>query len=169
LFIDEAYQLRPSKGGPGADVMNFLLPEIENQRGSLVVVMAGYQKQMEELLAFNEGLPSRFPRVFTFQDYTDDELHTILVGIVQRSKPQFTVADPKILRIAARRLGQMRGMPGFGNARAARNLYEQSRARQAARIRRMQEEGLLPEDKEARKVEGDLEACAGGLPGAAGA
>lgn len=45
-----------------------MLPEMENRRGKLVVVFAGYQKDMEGLMAHNEGLPSRFPRVRCFRD-----------------------------------------------------------------------------------------------------
>lgn len=152
LFIDEAYQLEPTKRPGGAEVLNFLLPEMENQRGKLVVVLAGYQKHMEELLAFNEGLPSRFPRVFTFPDYSDDELLTILQDLVASRKPRFSVADPKILRIAARRLGMQRGTTGFGNARAVRNLYEQARARQASRVQALNEAGELPENGEERRA-----------------
>ena len=151
LFIDEAYQLYPTKSRPGAEVLDFLLPEIENQRGKLVVVLAGYQKQMEELIAYNEGLPSRFPRVFNFTDYTDRELHVMLKDLLGRLQPRFTVVDDKILRIAARRLGAGRGMPGFGNARAVRNLLEQSLGRQAARLRLMQEQNRLPVEEGSKK------------------
>lgn len=95
LFIDEAYQLNPKLNPSGAavrtqlrlrlkfltcalisalcsQVLNYLLPEMENKRGSLVVIFAGYEKQMSELLEFNEGLPSRFPLLFNFLDYSDD-------------------------------------------------------------------------------------------------
>ena len=61
-------------------MLDYLLPEIETQRGQLVVVLAGYEKQMEELMSFNEGLHSRFPVLFNFPDYSDQELHTILIG-----------------------------------------------------------------------------------------
>ena len=62
-----------------------------NKRGSLVVVLAGYQKQMEELLGYNEGLPSRFPLEFTFPDYADEELLTIFNGIMEADKTRFTL------------------------------------------------------------------------------
>ena len=45
-----------------------------------MVVLAGYEKPMEALMAFNEGLPSRFPLVFNFPDYSDKELNTIFLG-----------------------------------------------------------------------------------------
>jgi hypothetical protein len=51
-------------------VLDCLLPEMENRRDKLVVVFAGYAKQMDELMAFNEGLPSRFATCYTFPDYT---------------------------------------------------------------------------------------------------
>lgn len=85
-------------------VLDYLLPEMENKRGSLVVVLAGYQKPMEEqIMAYNEGLPSRFPLVFKFPDYTDEQLFEIFMGLVDSGKPQFSLEDAKHARIAARR------------------------------------------------------------------
>jgi hypothetical protein len=114
---------------PLLQVLDYLLPEMENRRGKLVVVLAGYQKNMEELLAYNDGLPSRFPLVFKFADYSDEELTEeltdILVGMLEKSKPRFAAEEDRHLRIAARRLGRLRGAAGFGNARAVRNLMEQ--------------------------------------------
>ena len=83
--------------------MEYLLPEMENKRGTLVVVLAGYQKPMEELMGYNEGLPSRFPLVFNFPDYSDDELHDIFAGLLAAGKPQFKLEDEKYARIAAQR------------------------------------------------------------------
>ena len=101
----------PRKTNPlGAQIIDFLLPEMENRRGSLVTVIAGYQKQMDDLMAFNEGLPSRFPHHFNFQDYNDDELWEILQGILATGENgSFRLSDGKFGRIAVRRLGQQRG------------------------------------------------------------
>jgi hypothetical protein len=85
-------------------VLNFLLPEMENKRGKLVLVLAGYRKPMEEtIMAFNEGLSSRFPLEFTFPDYTDDQLLSIFKGMLEGTQPVFKLVDAKYARIAARR------------------------------------------------------------------
>lgn len=77
---------------------------MENKRGSLVVVLAGYQKPMEEqIMAYNEGLPSRFPLVFKFPDYTDEQMHDIFMGLVESGKPRFSLESEKYARIATRR------------------------------------------------------------------
>ncbi|GFH25752.1 NFX1-type zinc finger-containing protein 1 [Haematococcus lacustris] len=146
LFLDEAYQLNPKINPSGAAVLDYLLPEMENRRGKLVTVLAGYQKQMESLLGYNEGLPSRFSRCITFPDYSDKELTKILLDIIAEGKPQpFKLQDEKYARIAARRLGRQRGTVGFGNARAVRNFYEQAVARQSARCVEERQQGLNPD------------------------
>ncbi|KIY94942.1 Stage V sporulation protein K [Monoraphidium neglectum] len=148
LFIDEAYQLNP-KTNPlgGREVLDLLLTEAENRRGKLVVVLAGYRTPMEELMAYNEGLPSRFPAVFTFEDNSDEELCEIFMGMMAADKSGFKLEDERWARIATRRLGRQRdaGGAGFGNARAVRNLYEQSIARQSARVLAERREGGAPD------------------------
>lgn len=117
---------------------------MENKRGTLVVVLAGYQKQMEDLMGHNEGLPSRFPTLFTFPDYTDTELCIILNNVIAADKPTFHLQDSKHARIASRRLGRMRGTVGFGNARAVRNLYESAVTKQSSRVITQRQQGLTP-------------------------
>jgi replication-associated recombination protein RarA len=134
LFIDEVYQLKPNSNQLGGNILDYLLTEMEDRRGKLVVVIAGYAKPQEELLAHNEGLPSRFPHPFTFPDFTDEELCSVLLGIVESHTPRFNLLDEKCARIAARRLGAQRDTPGFGNARAVRNFWEQTLSRQSNRI-----------------------------------
>ena len=75
LFIDEAYQL--VEGGEkdyGRIVMNSLLTELGKDNPDMVVILAGYTAPMKRLLESNEGIESRFPNVFNFEDYTTDEL-----------------------------------------------------------------------------------------------
>ena len=137
LFVDESYQLQPKKNQTGAGVLDLLLTEMENLRGKLVVVFAGYEKPMEELISYNEGLPSRFPFRFAFPDFTEEELRKILTDTIQNEQVTggpFTVEDAKHVRIAARRLAAQRGTTGFANARAVRNMWQLTLRRQSSRI-----------------------------------
>lgn len=75
LFIDEAYTL--STGGPndfGLEAINEILKFMEDHRQDIVIIFAGYTQSMNEFLNKNEGLRSRIPNVFTFTDYTIDDL-----------------------------------------------------------------------------------------------
>lgn len=74
LFIDEAYQL--VEGGEkdfGRIVMNSLLTELGRDNLDMVVILAGYTAPMKKLLESNEGIESRFPNVFNFEDYTTED------------------------------------------------------------------------------------------------
>lgn len=144
LFVDEAYQLNPSKNQMGGQVLDVLLTEMENRRGSLVVAFAGYADRMEDLLDYNEGLSSRFRLVWNFEDFSVDELVDIITQQLASMTPPFTAAD-KHVRIMARRLGRQRGTRGFGNARAVRNWLENSRDRQAKRVLSERGAGRVPD------------------------
>lgn len=144
LFVDEAYQLNPSKNQLGGQVLDVLLTEMENRRGSLVVAFAGYADRMEDLLDYNEGLCSRFRLVWNFDDFSVNELVEIITQQLACMTPPFTAAE-KNVRIMARRLGRERGTRGFGNARAVRNWLENSRDRQAKRVLSERGAGRVPD------------------------
>ncbi|WP_455486148.1 AAA family ATPase [Gemella sp.] len=75
LFIDEAYTL--ATGGDndfGIEAINEILKFMEDHRQDLVIIFAGYTKDMERFLEMNEGLRSRIPNTFTFEDYTVEQL-----------------------------------------------------------------------------------------------
>ncbi len=80
VFIDEAYALNPKQDRTGGQVLDFMLPhaeKLDGKYGKVVFVLAGYSKDMEKLFEHNQGLPSRFPRHFVFEDYTEAELLSI--------------------------------------------------------------------------------------------
>ncbi|KAL7957161.1 P-loop containing nucleoside triphosphate hydrolase protein [Trichoderma compactum] len=139
LFIDEAYQLSSGNSPGGKAVLDYLLAEVENLRGKVVFVLAGYSKQMESFFAHNPGFPSRFPITMNFEDYTDEELLRILKRQVNRkynNKMEIEGGpDNLYFRIAARRVGRGRGKEGFGNARSIENCLARIEKRQANRIR----------------------------------
>ncbi|KAK0634459.1 P-loop containing nucleoside triphosphate hydrolase protein [Bombardia bombarda] len=145
LFIDEAYQLTSGNNPGGGSVLDYLLAEVENLRGKVVFILAGYNKQMESFYAHNPGLPSRFPIEMTFADYTDDELLRILELKMNKKYNGFMECEDGLrglyCRIVARRIGRGRGKEGFGNARTVENNLDIISRRQADRIRRERKAG----------------------------
>lgn len=134
LFIDEAYSL--ARGGErdfGKEAIDTLVKAMEDKRDSLVVVLAGYPAPMEQFLAANPGLRSRFPITINFPDYTDIELYKIALGMLEKREYTLTAYAQQELVREIRRLRQ--GDPAtFGNARAIRNMVEKVVRRQAVRL-----------------------------------
>jgi replication-associated recombination protein RarA len=145
LFIDEAYQLSSGNSPGGKAVLDYLLAEVENLRGKVVFVLAGYDKEMESFFSHNPGLPSRFPITLKFGDYTDDELLRIFqLQIHKKFKGRMQLEDGDdglYARIVARRIGRGRGRPGFGNARAVENAIDRILKSQAKHIRKAKRAG----------------------------
>ncbi|TFK32805.1 P-loop containing nucleoside triphosphate hydrolase protein [Crucibulum laeve] len=152
VFIDEAYQLTSSHNVGGAQVLDFLLAEMENNVGKLVFILAGYSKEMEKYFEHNPGLRSRVPHELRFMDYTDKELLLMLQDIVQKEFHGRMKVEGGIqglyCRIAVRRLGRRRGHDGFGNARDLQNLFTRIRGRQALRLSKERRSGQMADDFE---------------------
>ncbi|WP_253272537.1 AAA family ATPase [Arsenicicoccus sp. oral taxon 190] len=137
LFIDEAYSL----GGDqyGKEAVDTLVKEMEDHRGDLVVIVAGYPEPMADFIDTNPGLQSRFSTVIEFEDYTDDEL----VGILRElaAKNDYDLSDGAIERFREILAATPRG-PAFGNGRFARNMLEAAIGRHAWRLRDEDEPSL---------------------------
>ena len=134
LFIDEAYSLSRSESGNdfGAEAIDTLVPEMENRRGRLCVIAAGYADNMARFLQANPGLASRFTEHVGFPDYTGGELVTILAGMA--AKEGFTL-DPGAEARARAWFEACRVRAGaeFGNGRTARGLLGLMRSSLAER------------------------------------
>jgi hypothetical protein len=124
----------------GDQVLDFLLAEMENQVGTLVFILAGYNKQMEMFFEHHPGLPSRVPYSLKFADYTDVELLTILGALVEKQYSGQEKVEDGIrglyARISIRRLSRGRGREGFGNARVLQNMFSRVAQIQAERLER---------------------------------
>ena len=83
LFIDEAYALRAegSSDSAGQECVNTLVKESEDHTNDLVIILAGYNKEMASFVSSNSGLASRFPNVFNFADYSHEEMAGILRSV----------------------------------------------------------------------------------------
>jgi SpoVK/Ycf46/Vps4 family AAA+-type ATPase len=134
LFVDEAYALTAGGGDRrdfGHEAVAELLKLMEEHRSDLVVIVAGYDAEMERFLKFNPGLESRFPKTLRFPDYSDDELATIFESMAAGAG--FALADGALAALRRRLAAEQRGA-SFGNARLVRNVLEEAIARQAQRI-----------------------------------
>jgi SpoVK/Ycf46/Vps4 family AAA+-type ATPase len=133
LFIDEAYALTQADAHRdfGHEAIAELLKLMEEERADLVVIVAGYEREMARFLEFNPGVAARFPTVLEFPDYSDDELVAIFEFMA--AEAGFTL-DARVLDLVRNLLRGTRRGPSFGNARLVRNLLERSIARQAQRI-----------------------------------
>jgi hypothetical protein len=134
LFIDEAYTL--ASGGEndfGREAVETLLKMMEDHRDDLVVIVAGYTGRMQEFLDSNPGLRSRFNKHIHFDDYGVEQLVKIFKTFCRK-------ADFKLTEGAEGELASVFGVlcasrdETFGNARAARNLFEAALSKQANRL-----------------------------------
>lgn len=135
LFIDEAYALTVGKGSGdfGQEAVDTLLKAMEDNRDSLIVIVAGYPDLMDEFLSSNPGLRSRFSRFIEFEDYTPDELLDILLGMCK--KQEYTLSDEAIGFVKGFLRERCENKPdNFANARDVRNLLEHAITNQAARV-----------------------------------
>jgi ATP-dependent Clp protease ATP-binding subunit ClpA len=151
FFIDEAYQLTGQHNFQGGQVLDFLLAEMENQVGKIIFIFAGYNREMEKFFEHNPGIPSRVPYTLKFEDYDEHTMMDILESyIMKKFSGRMQVLDLDGIRglygrIAIKRLCRRRGTPGFGNARALQNVFEQIHNRQAQRITKERSKGMSPD------------------------
>jgi SpoVK/Ycf46/Vps4 family AAA+-type ATPase len=144
LFIDEVYQLNPQSNREGGQILDLLLTEMEDKRAHFAVVFAGYKKRIEQLMEHNEGLPSRFSRTFNVDDFSDEELAEIVRHQFSSIRYEhMRMADEKLFRILARRVGAGRGREGFGNARDVENAVQQVMDRQRERVSKARLDGRM--------------------------
>ncbi|HWC83767.1 MAG TPA: AAA family ATPase [Pseudonocardiaceae bacterium] len=132
LFVDEAYELTPrSDNDFGAEAIAELLTQMENHRDELIVIAAGYPKQMDEFLDANPGLRSRFTNRIDFPDYTNDELARIFEVLAKAEG--YELAEDLVAALPGRMARIGRGK-GFANGRSARVLLEAALSAQSGRL-----------------------------------
>ena len=134
LFIDEAYSLyRGEQDSFGLEAIDTLVKGMEDHRDELVVILAGYTREMETFLTANSGLASRFPNRIEFPDYTAEELLQI-TQVLAKNKG-YTLAEActePLLGYYAR--WQKSDARTAGNGRLARNTLEKAIFHQSRRL-----------------------------------
>jgi len=121
LFIDEAYSLTQDRDEFGLEAIQTLLVEMENNRGQLAVVVAGYPKEMDDFLRANPGLRSRFDYIIDFPDYTEGELIEILVSMASAQSYEFSSDARELIEVIITDIPRDRD---FGNGREARRWLD---------------------------------------------
>lgn len=125
LFIDEAYSLasKNNENSYNAECIATLIKAMEDYRDDLVVIFAGYTKEMQDFLDSNSGIVSRIGYTLEFEDYTNQELIEIFKNFV--NKAGFILEDDAIIEVE-KLINENRNTKNFGNARFIRNLYEKT-------------------------------------------
>lgn len=146
LFIDEAYSIaRDENDTYGIEAVDTIVKAMEDNRDNLVVILAGYTKEMEDFLKVNSGLKSRFNYTVEFEDYTPEELLDISKVI---AKSNGYIVDDSLNEelLTLYEAKQIKGKNDSGNGRLARNIIEQAIANQSKRLASLDENNLNEED-----------------------
>jgi len=132
LFIDEAHALIPQDAHRdfGVEAVSALLKLMEDRRDEVMVIVAGYPREMQRFLSSNPGLASRFPKTLSFEDYSDDELYSIFELIARQQGFEIGAGVEQRLRA----LLPAPRPDGFGNGRFVRNVFEESVSIQSERL-----------------------------------
>ena len=133
LFIDEAYSLvSGAENDFGQEAINTLLKMMEDHREDLIVIVAGYDALMDKFIHSNPGLESRFNRYLHFDDYSTDEMLSILD--LQLKKGQYTLDEAARNAVRTYIEDSNTTSIAFGNARGVRNIFEKVLTEQANRL-----------------------------------
>ena len=134
LFIDEAYSLyRGEQDSFGLEAIDTLVKGMEDHRDELVVILAGYTKEMETFLTANSGLASRFPNKIEFPDYTADELLDI-TAVLAKGKGYRLAEGCTFPLLGYYKRRQALDSRTAGNGRLARNTLEKAIFNQSRRL-----------------------------------
>lgn len=136
LFIDEAYSLGSTdRGGFGAEAIETILTRNEDDRDRLVVILAGYKIQIDQLIKSNPGLSRRFPieNRFHFNDYSIDELLRIFYGFLSERQLELSRDMAQVLPEIVENMVNAR-QENFGNAGEMRNFVDSLERKCLSRI-----------------------------------
>ena len=145
LFIDEAYALVQDVGiGQkdvyGQELIDLLIAEMENKRDDLIVIIAGYNRDIERLLATNDGLKSRFTRKIEFNSYTPKEIWLIAEQMAKKKAAILEDGVSEVIMSSVRDVMMTRDHTGksildiAGNGRFVRNLIQGSEEERELRL-----------------------------------
>ncbi len=134
LFVDEAYSLKQNEQDSfGQEAIDVLLKRLEDCRGEFVAVFAGYEHNMNDLMATNDGFRSRFTHFIKLPDYEPDELYQIFMLYARKEQYELTEEAKNGVRSYLTDLYEHRDAK-FANARVVRNMYDQCKRNLTSRV-----------------------------------
>ena len=138
LFIDEAYSLVNEGDGQGDrfgnEAVQALLKRAEDNREDLIIILAGYERQMDTFLGTNPGLNSRFGNRVSFPGYAPAEL-SALADLALEGKGEMLDPDARpVLRRMFEEIGRRRLIDELGNGRFVRSLLTKAGQRRDVRV-----------------------------------
>lgn len=134
LFIDEAYSLTSDlEDDYGSEAISTLLKFMEDNKGNISVIVAGYSLEMEKFLDSNSGLRSRFNTTLNFKDYTDKELFEIVLALVKEREREIDNESINYVKDLISIISNNK-KSNFGNGRSMRNLVEIAIKKQSFRL-----------------------------------
>ena len=144
LFIDEAYYLSGDSNSYGNEAVGTLLKRMEDDRGKFIVIVAGYDKEMQEFLKMNQGLDSRFTHKINIEDYSSDELFEILKLNIKKANFSLDSEAKVLCRSAVDEMCRNK-TKNFANAREIRNFFDKIKLNLDSRIGKLAPENLTKE------------------------
>ena len=138
LFVDEAYTLAPlsqagERDNQGAQALETLMKRMEDERGKFVVIAAGYRTEMDNLFRINPGMHSRFNYFLNIEDYSPEELFSIMQVFAKGKKYIFSPEAEELAKKMISELHKQRDKD-FANGRTMRSLFDQICKNQAKRL-----------------------------------
>lgn len=136
LFIDEAYAMVNSP--QGQEAIATIIKQMEDAKGYFVLILAGYEDEMKDLLQSNPGFLSRIKEYFFFKNYNTEELTQIFRGMAKSEGFEVTrEALSKVYGIFT----EIESDRNFGNARTARNILDSTIGKHVVNVKRKQAQG----------------------------
>ena len=146
LFIDEAYSIT-MVAEYGEEAVATIIKMMEDYKDKLVIIFAGYEKEMDDFLKTNSGLESRVGYKIQFPDYTVEEMMKIYTKLLKKNKLKITEeAEQKLERV----IKEASKVENFGNARYINNIFQKILIEHAKNVELNKQEGktYVIEDKD---------------------
>ena len=143
LFIDEAYNLKKDSSVDfGQECIDTILKFMEDNRGRITIIVAGYQREMKAFIRSNPGFASRFPETLHLKSLNPDQIGHVFGLMCGQAEVEWEDIRPDLKKY----FKSVVGKESFGNAREVRNLWERGFRRYKERLKVCAAQGIETPD-----------------------